>query len=48
MNLNIDIFGYTRNWDEISRKYRESHDYTCERCGLKIDDIFKLKQENIF
>ncbi len=36
----VDIFGYTRDWEEISRNYRESHNYTCERCGLHIDDIF--------
>lgn len=36
----VDIFGYTRDWDNISREYRESHSYTCEECGLKIDDLF--------
>lgn len=36
----VDIFGYTRDWDEISRNYREKHEYTCEKCGLKIDDLF--------
>lgn len=36
----VDIFGYTRDWDEVSRIYREKHDYTCERCGLKITDLF--------
>lgn len=36
----VDIFGYTRDWDDISRAYREAHDYTCERCGLRIDDLF--------
>ena len=36
----VDIFGYTRDWDEISRNYRENHNYTCEECGLKIDDLF--------
>lgn len=36
----VDIFGYTRDWEEISRKYREAHNYTCERCGLRIDDVF--------
>lgn len=36
----VDIFGYTRDWEEISRNYREAHNYTCERCGLHIDDIF--------
>lgn len=36
----VDIFGYTRDWDDISREYREKHDYTCERCGLKITDAY--------
>lgn len=36
----VDIFGYTRDWEDISRRYREEHDYTCERCGLKITDIY--------
>jgi len=36
----VDIFGYTRDWDDVSREYRESKNYTCERCGLHIDDIF--------
>ena len=36
----MDIFGYTRNWDDISRKYREKHDYTCEECGLRIDNLY--------
>lgn len=33
-----DIFGYVHGWEQISRSYREKHNYTCERCGLKIDD----------
>lgn len=36
----VDIFGYTRDWDQISRDYREAHHYTCEECGIRIDDIF--------
>lgn len=36
----VDIFGYTRDWDNISKEYRESHHYTCEECGLQIDDLF--------
>lgn len=36
----VDIFGYTRNWDDISRKYREKHEYTCEECGLRIDNPY--------
>lgn len=36
----VDIFGYTRDWDSISKNYREKHKYTCERCGLQIEDKF--------
>ena len=32
----VDIFGYTKDWEQISKKYREKHDYTCEECGIKI------------
>lgn len=39
-NQEVDIFGYVRNWDEISRAYRETHDYTCEKCGISIQDPF--------
>ena len=38
--VEVDIFGYTRDWEEISRRYREKHFYTCERCGLRINDFF--------
>ena len=35
-----DLFGYTRDWDSVSREYRTKHDYTCEACGLKIEDDY--------
>lgn len=38
--VEVDIFGYTRDWEQISKNYREQHNYTCEECGLRIDDIF--------
>lgn len=38
--VEVDIFGYTRDWDQISKNYRESHKYICEKCGLRIDDFF--------
>lgn len=34
----VDIFGYTKDWEKRSREYREKHEWTCERCGLKIDN----------
>lgn len=38
INQETDIFGYTFDWNEISRKYRELKNYTCEQCNLKIDE----------
>lgn len=39
-NVEIDIFGYTKDWETISRGIREQHDYTCECCGLHITDLY--------
>ena len=36
--VDVDIFGYTKNWEKLSRAYRETRNWTCERCGLKIDN----------
>lgn len=36
----LDIFGYTRSWDDISRLFKASHNYTCEECGLHIEDVY--------
>lgn len=38
--VEVDIFGYTKDWEQISRAYRESKDYTCERCGIHIENPF--------
>lgn len=35
-----DIFGYTRNWESISRHIREEKEYRCEKCGVQITDPF--------
>lgn len=35
-----DIFGYTRDWEKVSHNYRENKNYTCEECGLRIDDPY--------
>ncbi|MDD3773602.1 MAG: hypothetical protein PHC38_13240 [Weeksellaceae bacterium] len=34
----VDIFGYDRNWQKISREYRKKMDFTCEECGIKIEN----------
>ena len=33
--IEVDIFGYVKDWQEISKAYRQSKDYTCENCGIK-------------
>lgn len=37
-SLEVDIFGYARNWERISRTYRKKMNYTCEVCGIKIEN----------
>ena len=32
--IDVDIRGYTRDWEEISYKYRRKHNFTCEICGI--------------
>ena len=34
-NIELDIFGYVKNWGKISKAVREKNNYTCEKCGLK-------------
>lgn len=33
----VDIFGYTREWQQISRQFRKEKEYTCENCNITID-----------
>jgi hypothetical protein len=33
--VEIDIFGYNKNWQKISKAYKESKNYICENCGIK-------------
>ncbi|KAF0128476.1 MAG: HNH endonuclease [Bacteroidetes bacterium] len=37
-NIEIDIFGYARDWQKISRSYREKKNYKCESCGIQIEN----------
>lgn len=39
-DIEVDIFGYTKDWTKISLAYRELHEYTCEKCGLHITNPF--------
>lgn len=36
----VDIFGFVREWPEISRQFKEQHNYTCAKCGIRFDNIF--------
>jgi hypothetical protein len=36
-DVQIDLFGYTQDWEKISRAYRGLKNYTCEDCGLEIE-----------
>ncbi|MCQ1546762.1 HNH endonuclease [Bacteroides clarus] len=36
----VDIFGYTKNWEQISHAFRHMHQFTCEHCGLQITEPF--------
>jgi len=36
----VDIFGYVKNWEEISLAYRTKQNFTCERCGTHVEDGF--------
>ena len=34
--VDVDLRGYTRDWEEISYNYRRDHNFTCENCGIQI------------
>lgn len=34
--VEVDVNGYTRDWQAISQQFRKRHNYTCERCGVKV------------
>lgn len=38
--IEVDIFGYDRNWLQISKAYRKKVNFTCEECGIKITNNF--------
>ncbi len=39
-NVETDIFGYSKDWQQISRKFRIKNDFTCDKCKLKIENKF--------
>jgi len=38
-DIEVDIFGYPKGWDQISVSFRSLHDYTCEECGIKMEKV---------
>lgn len=34
--VEVDLFGYTKDWEVISRAYRTKQNFRCEECGLQI------------
>ena len=39
-NEEVDIFGYTKNWEQISQAFRHIHKFTCEHCKIQIVNPF--------
>ena len=33
----VNLWGYTQEWAEKSKSYRQSKNFTCENCGIKLD-----------
>ena len=40
-NIEVDIFGYVREWQRISQQYKTKKDYTCEQCNIQMSGIDK-------
>jgi hypothetical protein len=39
-DIEVDIFGYIKEWQQISKKFRIKNNFTCENCTIKIDNKF--------
>jgi hypothetical protein len=39
--IEVDFFGYVREWQQISQKHKEKKNYTCERCHIQMEGIDK-------
>lgn len=38
----VDMFGYTWDWEMRSQAYREKKNYTCEKCKLQVDPYDRI------
>lgn len=35
----VDMFGYTYDWEKISEAYREKKNYICEKCKIEVEPM---------
>lgn len=38
--VELDYYGYVKDWEQISLAYRTKMNFICKRCGIQIDDPF--------
>lgn len=41
-DIGQNIGGYSKNWEEISKEYRQSVNYCCEKCGVNLSNYKSL------
>lgn len=39
-NAELDMFGYVKEWQQISKKFRIENEFTCDNCTIKIENKF--------
>lgn len=39
-NAELDMFGYVKEWQQISKKFRIENEFTCDNCKIKIENKF--------
>ena len=37
--VEVDVNGYTKDWQIISSSFREKHNYTCEKCKVQVSPL---------
>lgn len=38
-DIEVDLFGYTQDWERISRAFKNMKNHTCEDCGIQINKV---------
>lgn len=41
LDVEVDIFGYVKDWQKISQQYKTKKEYTCEKCNIQMTGIDK-------